>query len=321
MTTEMKTQTLGGQVMQPPLPGQIDPQAAFDVWSTDYMTAYQGAQPIAISSGLTERVTGASERYHLPIPPSGVGEIVELEDGESHPAQKPQGYMVDGVHKTRGPKAILVGQKDLASDKIGNITANVKAMGNDAGMMPDYMSALALQNGLTQLSFDRKPVFAVDHPRDPINGKGGPHPNLFNETFDVPGLIKITNAVRSYRGEGNNPVVANPIFGIVVPTELQGELEVLVDLERIANGGSNYAYKRYKPIVLSRLTDPKAFYVVVLNGPVRPVRYSVLTPGYTAILGPESELFKDKRQMKFEYSETSDALIADWRVIAKSIIP
>lgn len=321
MSETQKTQTLGGIVMQPPLPGQIDPQAAFHAWETDYMMAYDGAEPVCFAAGLTERVTGHGEFYHLPVPPTGFGEIVTLVDGQTHPAKKPQGAMVDGKHETRGPVAVIVGKTDLASDRIGLVTANVKAMANDAKLMPDFLSARALELGTTQLSFDRRPVFDTAHPRNPITGAGPNMVNIYNEAFDVPGIIKVTNGVRSIRGESGNPVVQNPIFGLVVPSEMSGELELLTELERVANGGSNYAYKRFRPIVLPRLTNPKRYYVVVLNGPVRPVRYSVLIPGETSVLGPESELWKDKRQMKWEYTECSDAMIADWRVIAMSEIP
>lgn len=313
-----------GVTMPAPPAGTTDPQAMFESWQTDYMSAYAGSDPISLRAGLTGEFTGGSELSHLPIPPTGLGDLEELVDGEPQSTKAPQGYDVPFKHITRAPQGLVVRRNDMASDRVGMITANVAAKGNDAGMFPDFLSAMALEAGTTQLSFDRKPVFSVNqHLGNPV----GPatqtkYTNLYGEKLEVPGLVKIVNGMSGYRNESGLPINAGKkTWAIIVPPDLEGDLSVLTELERTQNGSSNWAYKRFVGIVLSTLKDPKAFYVAILNGPVRPIYYSVLFKMEHVFWGPNSAHYEEKRTMKMFSRETSAALIADWRVISKSVIP
>lgn len=310
------------------VPGQTDPQAMFESWKTDYMTAYQGAKPVAIESGLMARFTGATKKSHLPVPPSGLGALEDLVDGEPQGAQAPQGYEVPFEHVTRAPQGVIVNETDLASDRVGMITANIIAKGNDAAMMPDFRAADALQladaAANPQLSFDRVKVFSNQHVQNPVNPAIGPKMNnRFNEKLDVPGLVAIVNAMRSFRNESNLPVVSGDVqFGIVVPPDLAGDLSYLLDRDRDQFGATNWAHiYDFVGIVLPTLTDPKAFYVCILNGPVAPIYFSVLIPMVHTFEGPGDYLWKDRRRLRFRSHEVNVALVADWRMIAKSVIP
>ncbi len=310
------------------VPGSTDPQAMFESWKTDYMAAYQGAKPVSLESGLMARFTGATKKSHLPIPPSGLGPIEDLVDGESQGAISPQGYEVPFEHRTKAPQALIVNRSDLASDRVGMTTANVIAKGNDAAMMPDFRAAdaLLLGNAATnpQLSFDRVAAFSTQHVQNPVNPTVGPkYVNKFNEKLDVPGLVKIVNAMSAYRNESNLPVVGGEIqFGIVVPPDLRGDLSYLLDRDRDQFGATNWAHiYDFVGIVLPTLTDPKTFYVCILNGPVAPLYYSVFLPMEHIFEGPSDQLYKDKRQFKFKSFEDNIALVADWRMIAVSKMP
>jgi hypothetical protein len=313
-----------GVMLPGAVPGTTDPQAMFESWKLDYMTAYSGAQPVSLASGLAKQYQGMSTKSHLPIPPSGLGAIEDLVDGEPQGAQSPQGYDVPFEHKTKAPRALLVNRKDMASDKIGMVTANVIAKGNDAAMMPDFMAARALEDGENQLSFDRVAAFSNVHRQNPINTSVGPnYINRFNEKLDVPGLVKIVNGMAGFRNESNLPVISGDIqFGIIVPPDLRGDLSFLLDRDRDANGATNWAHiYDFVGIVLPTLTDPKTFYVCVLNGPVAPLYYSVFLPMEHTYEGPGDQLYKDKRQFRFKSFIDCACLIADWRMIAKSKIP
>ena len=306
------------------IPGTTDPQAMFESWKTDYISAYGGATPVSLSSGLAQRFSGATRKSHLPIPPSGLGPVEELVDGEPQSAKRAQGYDVPFEHKTRAPQALIVNRSDMASDRVGMVTANVIAKGNDAAMMPDFMAARALEDGETQLSFDRQPAFSSTHKQDPINTSVGPnYVNKFNENLDAPGLVKIVNAMRAYRNESGLPVVSGDVqFGIVVPPDLSGDLSYLLDRDRDQFGATNWAHiYDFVGIVLPTLTDTKTFYVCILNGPVRAIYYSVFIPMEHIFQGPGTTYYNDKRQFKFQSNEDNAALIADWRMIAKSKIP
>ncbi len=95
------------------VPGTTDPQAMFESWKTDYMSAYQGATPVSLESGLAQRFTGTSKKSHLPVPPSGLGPVEELVDGEPQGAQSPQGYDVPFEHVTRGPQGLIINRSDM----------------------------------------------------------------------------------------------------------------------------------------------------------------------------------------------------------------
>jgi hypothetical protein len=310
------------------VPGSTDPQAMFESWKTDYMSAYNGAKPVSIESGLAARFPGATKKSHLPVPPSGLGPLEELSDGESQGSQAPQGYEVPFEHLTKGPQGVKVNETDLASDRVGMITANIIAKGNDAAMFPDFRvaDALALGDAATnpQQSFDRIAAFSTLHVQNPVNpAVGAKMINKFNEKLDVPGLVKIVNAMSAYVNESNLPVVGGDIkFGIVVPPSLRGDLSYLLDRDRDQFGATNWAHiYDFTGIILPTLLDPKAYYVVILNGPVAPVYYSVHIPMVHTFEGPSDHLWKDKRQFRFRSHQVDVALIADWRMIAKSVIP
>lgn len=309
-------------------PGATDPQAMFESWKTDYMSAYNGAKPVSLESGLMARFSGSSLKSHLPVPPSGLGPLETLVDGEPQGSKAPQGYDVPFTHVTKAPQGLTVNRTDLASDRVGMITANVIAKGNDAAMMPDFRAADALAAGDAavnpQLSFDEIAAFSTLHVQDPVNPTVGPKQvNKFNEKLDVNGLVTIVNAMSAYRNESNLPICGGEIqFGIVVPPNLRGDLSYLLDRDRDAFGATNWAHiYDFVGIVLPTLTDQKAFYVCILNGPVAPLYFSVLMKMEFIFRGPGTDIYDTKRQMQFLSHETNIALIADWRMIAKSIIP
>lgn len=314
-----------GIVTPAAVPGTTDPQAMFESWKTDYMAAYSGSQPVSLLSGLAQKFNGASRKSHLPIPPSGMGAIGTLVDGEPQGGQKAQGYDVPFEHETKAPQGLIVGQSDMASDRVGMVAANVIAHGNDAAMLPDFRAADALALAeTTQLSFDRVTVFSTQHVRNPLNPSyGAKMSNKFNEKLDVPGLVKIVNAMAGYRNESDLPIMGRKRqFGIVVPTDLAGDLSYLLDRDRDAFGATNWAHiYDFVGIELPTLTDPKKFYVCILNGPVRPIYFSVHIPWRFIFKGPGSDFFDFKRQFFFGGTEDNIAMIADWRMIAMSKIP
>lgn len=310
------------------VPGQTDPQAMFESWKLDYMSAYRGAEPASLKSGLMAQFAGASKKSHLPVPPSGLGAIETLSDGEPQGSQSAQGYEVPFEHITKAPQGLTINETDMASDRVGMITANIIAKGNDAAMMPDFRAAdaLAAADAATnpQLSFDRVAAFSTQHVQNPVNPTVGPkYVNKFNEKLDVPGLVKIVNAMSAYRNESGLSVVGGQIqFGIVVPPDLRGDLSYLLDRDRDQFGATNWAHiYDFVGIVLPTLTDTKTFYVCILNGPVAPLYYSVFIPMRHVFRGPGSDIWDTKRQMQFLSVETNIALVADWRMIAKSTIP
>src|SRR5262249_47247669 len=135
-----------------------------------------------------------------------LGAIEDLVPGEPQGSQAPQGYEVPFTHKTKAPQGLTVNEEDMASDRVGMITANVIAKGNDAAMMPDFQAALALQlaDATTnpQLSFDQVKVFSNQHIQNPVNPAiGAKMNNRFNEKLDVPGLVNIVNAMSGYVNE------------------------------------------------------------------------------------------------------------------------
>jgi hypothetical protein len=309
-------------------PGQLDPQAMFESWKTDYMSAYGGAKPVSLESGIMKRYTGATEKSHLPVPPSGLGAIETLVDGEPQGGQAAQGYEVPFQHVTKAPQGLYINRKDMASDRVGMTTANVIAKGNDAAMMPDFRAAdallLAADPTNPQLSFDRVPVFSNQHVRNPVNPSIGlKMNNKFNENLDVNGLKNIVNAMSAYRNESNLPVVGGRIqFGIIVPPDLEGDLSYLLDRDRDQFGATNWAHiYDFVGISLPTLTDPKTYYVAILNGPVSALYFSVHIPMEHIFHGPGHEEYDKKRRFLFLSREDNVALIADWRMIAMSTIP
>lgn len=305
--------------------GTTDPQAMFESWKLDYMNAYSGSQPVSLLSGLAKRYEGASKKSHLPIPPSGMGPLETMVDGEPQGGQKAQGYDVPFEHETKSPRGLIVNRSDMASDRVGMVAANVIAHGNDAAMIPDFRvaDALALAE-TTQLSFDRVLAFSTQHIQNPANPAIGPkYSNKFNEKLDVPGLVKIVNGMAGYRNESGLTIMGRKRqYGIIVPADLEGDLSYLLDRDRDALGATNWAHIfDFVGIVLPTLTDPKKFYVCVLNGPVAPVYFSVHIPWMPIFKGPGSDYYDFRRQFFFGGTEDNIALVADWRMIAMSKIP
>ena len=111
-------------------------------------------------------------------------------------------------------------------------------------MMPDFMAARALEDGETQLSFDRQP--ASRRPTNRIRSTRVWDRTTSTKVQREPGragLVKIVNAMRAYRNESGLPVVSGDVqFGIVVPPDLSGDLSYLFDRDRDQFGATNWAH-------------------------------------------------------------------------------
>lgn len=310
---------------------------AFHHWITAYMEAFLSVKPIMRAAGLMEEFPTPGKNYHVHVPRLGLSRPIFQDDGQDWPTSRVQGSEVTGVCTKRGPEGILFDEDDLLETQIPIVTANVSALGRTESLFEDGECARALEDAVAGKSrapgnapitgFDNKPIFAPDHPTDPVSGKGK-QSNVYNLDLTADAVLQIIQGFRSYVTESGDPVFQEePQFSLVYPPNLQAQAEKALDREYIAEivpgsttaaSVSNTAYKRLKPVCVPQLSDVTRWYVAVNNMARKPLARVIFRAMRRFQLGPESDLWKSKQQMKIYSNEKTDCRVVDYRLIATS---
>lgn len=303
---------------------------AFHTWLMSYMTGFGEVNPVLAAAGLMETSSTPTRKYHVPIPPLGISDIVdgdEAEDGKEWPAKGIQSSEIEGACRPRGIAGLEMTEDDLLETKVPVVSANMTALGRQEKLFEDKMGARALELGVTTTTAsDGKLIFAVDHYIDPV-AKTGKQSNSYKGGISPDKILEIIAGFRALKTEGGDPVYPEEAqFSLVVPPALQPDAERSLDREYVAEAVGaaaaasvkNVSYKRAGLVILPQLVDPQRWFVAATNLPRKAIARILFRALMRFQLGPESDLWKSKRKMKVYANEKSDYRLVDWRLIATS---
>ena len=210
-----------------PAPSRHDrpPQAMFEAGRPTTCRPARRRYPVSLSSGLAQRFSGATRKSRLPIRRAWAP--WKLVDGEPQaPSARRAGVPVSSTRRT--PATLIVNRSGRGVRPRGHGLGQRHRQERRA-MMPDFMAARAHAGRLAERScrltgspLSRRPQAGSDQRRCRTN-----YVNKFNEGLDVPGLVKIVNAMRACRNGGPAGRLRRRQFSIVVPPDLSGDLGYL----------------------------------------------------------------------------------------------
>jgi hypothetical protein len=304
----------------------VDAEYAFHHWMTLYMMGYDSVEPQLKRAGIMEEAPTPGKNYHVPIPPLGTGEDVELEDGQEWPAGFQVSGEVKGAVVKKGPKGLVFTEDDLLETNLPTVSANVMALGRSEKLYEDKRGARALEAGLTVTGVDNVPIISTQHLQDPRDTNSPKQVNSYNLALSPDAVLQVAAGFRKLKTESGDPVFGEDTkFTLMVPPSLQPDAEKTLDRQIVGEalgvagaGVTNVAYKKAALLVVPQLTDATRWWMVVNNM----ARKAILKVTFRAMqrfqLGPESDLWKSKQMMKIFSNEKTDYRLVDYRLVASS---
>jgi hypothetical protein len=318
----------------------IDEQYAWTSWLTAYENGLKQVKPKCRSAGILGDLPTATPNFRIPIPPLGSGQDTEGEDGNDWMTDDPRVYFVSGLAFKQGLRGLRFRELDLYENYVAARRMNAIAYGRSEVLWEDrkvaeclelgFKPSVRVKEGIRELTvMDGKPVFAKDHPFDPINdpsGDKGSYTNTFDLALTPDNFLKVRDNFYSIKDEIGNQIFDDDDvkFVLVVPPFLKSDAQKVLDRERISDvqtfGSSvdNIAYKQAQLLVLPQLKDRLRWYVLVVNQTIEPVVRIGLKPMTRIEIGPNSDLWKRKQLMKWFSYERADYRIVDARLVATS---
>lgn len=304
----------------------VDAEYAFHHWLTLYMQAYGSVEPQLKRAGIMEEAPTPGKNYHVPLPPLGTGEDVELEDGQEWPAGFQASGEVKGVTTKKGPKGLIFSEDDLLETNLPTVNANVMALGRAEKLFEDKLGARALEAALTTTGVDNVALISTLHLQDPRDANSAKQSNSYNMALSPDAILEMAAGFRKLKTESGDPVFGEDVkFTVVVPPSLQPDAEKSLDRQIVGEalgvagaGVTNVAYKKAAMLVVPQLTDASRWWMVVNNMARKAILRVVFRAMQRFQLGPESDLWKSKQMMKIFSNEKSAYRVVDYRLIASS---
>lgn len=188
-------------------------------------------------------------------------------------------------------KTIGINKDWLADDMIG--LAGERIQGLAGVLVRDYRKKVVqmLHAGWTEIGYDKKAIFATDHPK-----KNGTINNTSSEKLDATGIaaaLEHFDTLVSFEGE---PLDITPNLLVCGPAN-RAAAEAVLQQRTLANGGDNINYGRFELLVDSRIPNDY-WYVLATNEVEKPIRLVKRTTG---------ELRFDEPFLRNEYMAGVDA--------------
>jgi phage major head subunit gpT-like protein len=165
--------------------------------------------------------------------------------------------------------SIEVRRSDLKDDQTGKFGPLVQSIGESAKVYPDELVFGALlPNGFTSLCYDGQYFFDTDHP---VGNTGGVQSNKMTTALAAASFQTARSMLFKMQDDFGRPMsAANMKLLLVIPTELQGTAEGILNATVLASGASNTLYKAADILVSPWLTDADNWYLLNVGGVVKP---------------------------------------------------
>ena len=165
--------------------------------------------------------------------------------------------------------SIEVRRSDLKDDQTGKFGPLVQSIGESAKVYPDELVfGSLLPNGFTSLCYDGQYFFDVDHP---VGNTGTVQSNKLTSALSSTTFSTARSMLFKMQDDFGRPMsAANMKLLLVIPAELQGTAEGILNASVLANGASNTLYKAADILVSPWLTDADNWYLLNVGGVVKP---------------------------------------------------
>ena len=165
--------------------------------------------------------------------------------------------------------SIEVKHADLKDDQTGQYGIQAKSIGEAVKQFPDELIFETLiPGGTTGLAYDGQYFFDTDHP---IGETGSTQSNKITSALDATSFRTARAMLRKMKDDFGSPTVnRNLDLLLVVPADLEGTAEAILEAERDANGATNTLKGKARILVADWLADTNNWYLLNVAGTIKP---------------------------------------------------
>lgn len=165
--------------------------------------------------------------------------------------------------------SIEVKHADIKDDQTGQYGIQAKSIGESVKSFPDELVFEQLiPNGTSELAYDGQYFFDTDHP---IGDTGEVQSNLLTSALDATSFRTARAMLRKMKDDSGRPTFnRNMDLLLVVPADLEGTAEAILEAERDANGATNTLKGKARILVADWLGDTNNWYLLNTAGVIKP---------------------------------------------------
>ena len=165
--------------------------------------------------------------------------------------------------------SIEVKHADIKDDQTGQYGIQAKSIGEAAKTFPDELVfETLLPNGTSELCYDGQYFFDTDHP---VGETGATQSNKITTALDATSFRTARAMLRKMKDDFGRPTLnRNMDLLLVVPADLEGTAEAILEAERDSNGATNTLKGKARILVADWLADTNNWYLLNVAGTIKP---------------------------------------------------
>ena len=230
---------------------------------TNFFEGYNGTQTYWQEVATKVPSTARSENY------SWIGSIPRLRKMNGERIPKKLLEHTYSIVNEEYEASIEVKHADLKDDQTGQYGIQAKSIGEAVKQFPDELIFETLiPGGTTGLAYDGQYFFDTDHP---IGETGSTQSNKITSALDATSFRTARAMLRKMKDDFGSPTVnRNLDLLLVVPADLEGTAEAILEAERDANGATNTLKGKARILVADWLADTNNWYLLNVAGTIKP---------------------------------------------------
>jgi phage major head subunit gpT-like protein len=159
--------------------------------------------------------------------------------------------------------SIEVKRADIKDDQTGKYGLIARGIGEAARLFPDEkLFGELLPNGFTELAYDGQYFFDTDHEFGS---------NKLTTDLDATEFDKARAMLGKMKDENGRPVNNNMKLVLVVPEDLRGTGETILETKILANGAENKNYQKAELLVSAWISDADSWFLLNVSGVIKPL--------------------------------------------------
>lgn len=165
--------------------------------------------------------------------------------------------------------SIEVNHADIKDDQTGQYGITARSIGEAVKTFPDELVfETLLPNGTTELAYDGQYFFDTDHP---VGETGTTQSNLITTALTADSFRTARAMLRRMKDDSGRPTLnRNLDLLLVVPADLEGTAEAILEAERDDAGATNTLKGKARILVADWLGDTNNWYLLNVAGVVKP---------------------------------------------------
>jgi len=165
--------------------------------------------------------------------------------------------------------SIEVKHADIKDDQTGQYGIQARSIGESAKVFPDELVfETLLPNGVSELCYDGQYFFDTDHP---VGETGATQSNKITTALDAASFRTARAMLRKMKDDFGSPTLnRNLDLLLVVPADLEGTAEAILEAERDAAGATNTLKGKARILVADWLADTNNWYLLNVAGVIKP---------------------------------------------------